>query len=75
MQREANAALQAYQDRGNSLNKHFLRTLGRNFSNNATAMEALLAFLPSGEYTSILCGALVLVFNVSVIVPILPQRS
>jgi hypothetical protein len=65
---EANAALKAYNDHGSSLKKHFFRTLGRDFSNNATAIEALLAFLPSGEYTSILCGALVLVFNVGDVV-------
>ncbi|KAM0718472.1 hypothetical protein Q7P37_005542 [Cladosporium fusiforme] len=63
VQREANAALQAYDERGNSLKSHFFRTLGRDFSNNASATEALLAFLPDGEYTFILCGALTLVFN------------
>jgi len=73
VQREANAALQAYKERGDKLNPHFFRTAGRDFSNNATAMEALLKFLPSGEYTSVLCGALTLVFNVSTsVVPIQP---
>lgn len=65
VQREANAALQAYEERGSSLRSHFLRTLGRDFSNNASAAEALLEFLPEGEYTFIICGALTLVFNVS----------
>jgi hypothetical protein len=64
VQREANAALAAYEERGNNLKKHFFHTLGRNFSNNASAAEVLLDFLPSGEYTSILCGALTLVFKV-----------
>ncbi|GAB7358210.1 hypothetical protein MBLNU230_g0362t1 [Neophaeotheca triangularis] len=63
VQREANAALQAYEERGSSLRLHFFRTLGRDYSNNASAAEALLAFLPDGEYTFILCGALTLVFN------------
>lgn len=64
VQREANAALQAYEEHGNSLRKHFLRTVGRSFTNNASAAEALLEFLPDGEYTFILCGALTLIFNV-----------
>jgi hypothetical protein len=64
VQREANAALAAYEERGNNLKKHFFHTLGRNFSNNASAAEVLLDFLPSGGYTSILCGALTLVFRV-----------
>lgn len=64
VQREANAALEAYEERGNNLRKHFFRTTGRNFSNNASSVEVLLEFLPAGEFTSILCGALTLVFRV-----------
>lgn len=64
VQREANAALDAYEERGNNLKSHFFHTSGRNFSNNASAAEVLLDFLPGGEYTSILCGALTLVFRV-----------
>ena len=64
VQREADAALAAYEERGSSLKKHFLHTLGRSFSNNASTAEALLQFLPAGEYTSIICGALTLVFKV-----------
>jgi len=71
--REANAALEAYEERGNSLKKHFFRTAGRNFSNNASSVEVLLEFLPSGEFTSILCGALTLVFRVRGQSPSLPQ--
>jgi hypothetical protein len=64
VQREANAALATYEERGSSLKKHFFHSLGRSFSNNASAAEALLQFLPGGEYTSIVCGALTLVFKV-----------
>jgi len=67
VQREANAALQAYEERGSSLRSHFLRTLGRDFSNNASAAEALLEFVPDGEYTFIVCGALTLIFNVRIV--------
>lgn len=67
MQREANAALEAYDARGKNLKSHFFHTLGRDFSNNASAAEVLLEFLPQGEYSFILCGALTLVFNVGAI--------
>jgi hypothetical protein len=36
-----------------------------NFANVASRLEFLLELLPNGEYTSILCGGLRLVFNVS----------
>ncbi|KAK6440343.1 hypothetical protein LTR95_003424 [Oleoguttula sp. CCFEE 5521] len=63
VQREANAALAAYDERGNSLRTHFFHTAARDFSTNASAIEILLKFLPDGEYTSVICGALALVFN------------
>ncbi|OQO11507.1 hypothetical protein B0A48_03234 [Cryoendolithus antarcticus] len=63
VQREANDALAAYEERGNSLRKHFLHTAARDFSRNASAIEILLKFLPDGDYSSVICGALALVFN------------
>lgn len=42
-----------------------MRYLSRSFTENASTLEAFLDFVPDGEYTFIICGALTLVFNVS----------
>ncbi|KZL66920.1 hypothetical protein CT0861_01545 [Colletotrichum tofieldiae] len=38
------------------------RAAGRSFQQNASNLEMLVAFLPNGEFTGILCGALTFVF-------------
>lgn len=65
VQKQANDAIAAYEERGSSLKSHFLRTTGRSFSNDSSAVEILLSFLPDGDYTSVICGGLTLVLNVS----------
>ncbi|KAE9568561.1 hypothetical protein CGCF415_v008797 [Colletotrichum fructicola] len=42
--------------------KNPLRAAARSFQRNASNLEMLLAFLPNGDFTGILCGALTLVF-------------
>lgn len=63
VQDEAAEAYKKYQSDGKSW-RHPFQTTGRAFSNVASRMEFLLQLLPNGDYTSILCGALKLVFNV-----------
>ncbi|PYH43520.1 uncharacterized protein BP01DRAFT_402624 [Aspergillus saccharolyticus JOP 1030-1] len=64
VQNEANAAVEAY-SAPDSFLRNPVRYLSRSFTQNASTLEVLLHFVPDGEYTSILCGALTLVFNVS----------
>lgn len=47
--------------------KNPLRAAARSFQRNASNLEMLLAFLPNGDFTGILCGALTLVFCVSAV--------
>ncbi|KAF4807596.1 hypothetical protein CGCSCA5_v013198 [Colletotrichum siamense] len=42
--------------------KNPLRAAGRSFQKHASNLEMLLAFLPNGDFTGILCGALTFVF-------------
>lgn len=42
------------------------RAAGRSLQQSASNLEILMAFLPNGEFTGILCGALTLVFCVCV---------
>lgn len=63
VQTEADAALEAYTAQV-SFRRHPLRYLSRSFTQNASTLEALLQFVPDGEFTFLICGALTLVFNV-----------
>ena len=63
IQDEATEALENYKKDGKSW-RHPFQTTGRVFSDVASRLEFLLELLPHGEYTSILCGGLKLVFNV-----------
>ncbi|KAF4840136.1 hypothetical protein CGCSCA4_v010610 [Colletotrichum siamense] len=42
--------------------KNPLRAAARSFQKNASNLEMLLAFLPNGDFTGVLCGALTFVF-------------
>lgn len=64
VQTEVQAAVDEYEKSGSSIRSHPIRTIGRSWTNNASAIENLLLFLPNGDYGSILCGALTLVLNV-----------
>lgn len=63
VQAEANAAIDAYTSQV-TLRTQPIRYLSRSYTNNASTLEAFLQFVPDGEYTFIICGALTLVFNV-----------
>ncbi|TEY30287.1 hypothetical protein BOTCAL_0885g00010 [Botryotinia calthae] len=62
VQEEAGEAFKKYKSEGKSW-RHPFQTTGRAFSNVACRFEFLLELLPSGDYTSIICGGLKLVFN------------
>lgn len=47
--------------------KNPLRAAARSFQKNASNLEMLLAFLPNGDFTGVLCGALTFVFCVSAV--------
>ncbi|KAI9656585.1 MAG: hypothetical protein M1821_004792 [Bathelium mastoideum] len=63
LQRAAEAAVQKYQEKGEGWLDNPIRAAARGVSENTAAFEVLLAFIPDGEYTSIICGALTLLFN------------
>jgi hypothetical protein len=63
VQSEANAALESYSSP--EFTSQPMRYLSRSFTENASTLQAFLEFVPDGEYTFIICGALTLVFNVS----------
>ncbi|KAI9810740.1 MAG: hypothetical protein M1827_006078 [Pycnora praestabilis] len=60
---EAERAVKAYNTKGK---KNPVRAVGKAMGNTAPAIKAWLDLLPDGEYTSIVCGALKLVFGVRV---------
>ena len=63
VKREIDAAVEEY-NKQRSWSRP-IRKVGRACCENASNLEVLLTFIPDGEYTSIICGALTLVYNVS----------
>jgi hypothetical protein len=61
---EAEKVIAEYNGKGNSWRTPF-RSAGRISGNAVSALEFLIVLLPQGEYSSILCGALKLVYSVS----------
>jgi hypothetical protein len=61
---EAAKVIDEYNGKGNSWKNPF-RSAGRISGNAISALEFLIVLLPQGEYSSILCGALKLVYSVS----------
>jgi hypothetical protein len=66
VQSEANAALEAYTNQV-TFRSQPVRYLSRSFTQSASTLEAFLQFVPDGEFTFIICGALTLVFRVNTI--------
>ncbi|KAJ5286704.1 hypothetical protein N7478_002390 [Penicillium angulare] len=66
IQREATEALVKYQNDGKTW-RHPFQTAGRAFSSVWSRLEFLLELLPNGDYGSLLCGGLRLVFNLRMI--------
>lgn len=62
VQEEAAKAVDEYNRQGHSW-RHPFRTAGRAFTDTASAAEFLIELLPNGDYASVLCGALRLVYN------------
>jgi hypothetical protein len=60
---EAGEAVDCFNREGHMWKRPFEKAT-MNFANVACRLEFLIELLPEGEYTSILCGALKLVFNV-----------
>ncbi|KAK9425271.1 hypothetical protein SUNI508_13201 [Seiridium unicorne] len=58
----ANEGLERDAERG-KWRRHPARFIGRTLQNSAPVLQLVLDFLPNNEFTSILCGALALVFN------------
>ncbi|MCJ1270774.1 hypothetical protein MMC22_010671 [Lobaria immixta] len=61
---EADNAIKVYNTKGKIWQKNPARVTGRAMGKIAPAIQAWLELLPDGEYTSIVCGALKLVFGV-----------
>lgn len=60
---EADNAIKVYNTKGKIWQKNPARVTGRAMGKIAPAIQAWLELLPDGEYTSIVCGALKLVFG------------
>ena len=60
---EAEKAIKEYEKKGKSW-RHPFRTAGRALGGSTNSMQTWLEMLPNGEYSSLVCGALKLVFGV-----------
>lgn len=60
-------AVRSHDRKGNFWHKNLVHTGAKSASNSIPAIKAWLDILPDGEYTSIICGALKLVYGVCLI--------
>lgn len=61
---EADKAVDAYNKKASSWRRNPFRSAGRAIGDKGAVTQTWLELLPAGEYTSIVCGAMKLVFGV-----------
>lgn len=65
----ANDAIERYEQ---DARRNILRKAGRIATDNARTAKAFLDLLPDGDYGSVLCGGLKIIYTVSVQLPVRP---